>query len=157
MNRLLLPLTLAVVLAVPATASATIVVNVGIAGVKPGQSQAKVRSILGKPGSTSRGRNEFGNVTTFFYNVRKLEVSFQGNANVTNISTRSPDERTAGGLGVGSTLARVRAAFKTEKCFKSSSAVGLCLIGGNRIGQKGTTFRFVKNKVNDVSIGIVID
>lgn len=156
MRRLLALSTLAVALVLPAQASAKIVVGVGIAGVSPGHTMTKVKSVLGKPSTTGTGRTEFGRVTTYVYGRPKVEIQFLA-GKVVQISTRDTEQRTSTGLGVGSAYTKVRSSFKAERCESASSTVKVCTIGGKRAGQRGTTFRFVRNKVNDVSIGIVLD
>ncbi|MBA3412919.1 MAG: hypothetical protein H0T09_04445, partial [Actinobacteria bacterium] len=73
----------AVALIVALAASAVIIPQRGLAGLRLGMTQAKVRSVLGKPGRVVRGSNEFGAYTEFVY--RSLRVSFQGNASVPNL------------------------------------------------------------------------
>lgn len=158
MKRLLLPLALALALAVPATAAAKIVVNVSIAGVKPGDSLTAVRNTLGTPSSVRNGSNDFGPYSELRYASRGLSVFSQGKRVATSIETRSARERTAGGLGVGSTLSAVRAAFRREQCSALNGKVRLCNVGALVAGRRVTTFRFTTSgKVNEVSVGVVID
>lgn len=157
-HSLIASLAVAGALIVPAAASAKIVLNSTIAGVGPGQTMTKVKSILGKPHATSRGKTEFGTVTTYFYDTSALQLDVQFLAGrVVRAETRDAGQRTSGGLGVGSSYAKVRAAFKTERCVKPASYLRNCTVGGRRPGQKATTFRIIDNKVQDISIGIVID
>src|SRR5207244_9311419 len=91
----------ALLLAAPA--GAVLVPQQGMAGVRLGMTQAKVRAKLGKPAAVKHGSNDFGSYTELRY--PGLRVTFQGNATVTAIRTAARRERTIRGIGVGSTVA----------------------------------------------------
>jgi hypothetical protein len=88
---------------VPA-AGAAIVVGVSVAGVKLGDSVATVKRKLGPPSSVL-GRNK-----VFNYKRRKLTIAFN-KGKATELVTSSSRERTAKGVGPGSTLAAVGQAY----------------------------------------------
>lgn len=144
----------AIMLALPGGLSAAIVPQLGLAGIKLGMSQVKVRSVLGKPATIRRGMNEFGRYTEFLYSG--LKVSFQGNAGVTNLRTTRRSERTAGGVGVGSTEAQLRAGIKGERC-RTEDGFRHCWLGSFRPGKRVTDFRIKSGRVTSVDVGIVID
>jgi hypothetical protein len=138
----------------PVAPGAAIVPQVGIAGVKLGMSQGKVRSTLGKPTRVQRGTNEFGAYTELTY--AGLRVSFQGNSAVTNIRTTRRTERTGSGVGPGSTEAQVRAKVTGVRC-KTEFGLRHCWVGRFLAGRRVTDFRIKKGRVTTVDVGIVID
>ena len=64
------------VLASAAAASAAIVPQRGIAGVRLEMTKAQVRAVLGAPRRAVHGSNEFGSFTIYRY--RGLRITFQG-------------------------------------------------------------------------------
>jgi hypothetical protein len=137
-------------LVVAPPAGAVIVVQQGIAGIRIGMTQAKVRAKLGKPRSFKHGTNEFGKYTELRY--RGLRITFQGDRTVTSIWTSSPRERTARGIGVGSTRAAVRARVEGVRCGR-----GHCFVGRFLPGRRVTDFFLRNGRVSAVVVGFVID
>jgi hypothetical protein len=135
-------------------AVATILPQKGIAGVSIGMSQGKVRSVLGKPSSVKRGSNDFGKY--MIYRYPGLRVSFQGNASVTDMSTTRKSERTARGVGVGSTVTKLKAGVKGLTC-KTESGFRHCYLGKFLAGRRVTDFVVKRGKVSRVDVGVVID
>ena len=154
--RLAFPLALAAAVAALAatTTGAAIVPQQGIAGVKIGMTRAKVRSVLGKPISVKRGSNDFGKYTIFKY--AGLQTEFQGNTTLTGVSTTRRSERTATGIGVGSTQAQVKAKVKGVKC-ATDGGFRHCYLGKFRAGRHVTDFAIKRGKVSRVNVGVVID
>ena len=138
----------ALVLAPPA--GAVIVVQNGIAGIRLAMTQAQVRAKLGKPRAVQHGKNDFGSFTQLRY--RSLRVTFQGNRTVTAIRTTLPSERTARGIGVGSTRAAVRARVAGVRC-----SSGHCFVGRFLPGRRVTDFLLRNSRVSAVVVGFVID
>jgi hypothetical protein len=136
------------------TATATIVPQRGIAGVTIGMSQSAVKSVLGRPGSIERGKNEFGRWTILRY--PGLGVTFQGIRSATYIMTRRATERTARGIGVGSPEAQVKARVPGVKC-KTEFRRRHCYVGEFRPGRRVTDFTIKRGRVTRVGIGVVID
>src|ERR671936_2613214 len=89
----------AAVLMVAAPAQAVIRPQKGMAGVRLGMSQTQMRGVLGTPTRTKQGMNDFGPYTQFIY-PHSITVTFQGNRDVTGISTRGRTEKTERGIGV---------------------------------------------------------
>lgn len=141
-------------LALAAAAGATIVPQKGIAGVKIGMSQTKVRSVLHKPLAVEHGKNAFGRYTELVYDG--LVVTFQGNSSATNISTTRTTELTASGVGVGSTEAQLKVKVKGLTC-KTEHRFRHCFLGKFRAGRRITDFSIKRSRVNRVDVGLVID
>ena len=142
-----------------APAHAVIVPQKSIKGIRLGLSQNGVRAAAGKPDKVRTINNEImGKVIEWSYG--KTKVLFNGrtsSAKVINLSTTSAAERTAAGIGVGSTRAQVLAKVKGAKC-KTESGFRHCYVGKFLPGRTVTDFRLSKaNKVTLVDIGIVID
>ena len=97
-------------LAVPAQAEIT--PGVGIAGVKVEDTQAQVRALHGEPSSTGPS----GENTAWHYSALSLTVIFRPAATAEHVLTLSPTERTATGVGPGSTVAEVQAAYPDITC-----------------------------------------
>ncbi len=159
-RRLLVALASVVALAFAAApAHAVIVPQKSIKGIKLGLSQNGVRAAAGKPTKARTIDNEImGRVLEWSYG--KTKVLFNGrtsDARVINLETTSPNERTAGGIGVGSTRAQVLAKVKGVKC-ENDDGFRHCFVGRFLPGRTVTDFRLNKaNKVTLVDVGIVID
>jgi hypothetical protein len=103
-------------------ASAEIIPQQSIAKVELGMTRPEVRAVRGDPRSVAHGTNEFGNYTVFRY--WKLRVTFQGNAGATAVFTTRRRQVTPAGIGVGSTVTEIRAAYPHARCRKESAIAG---------------------------------
>ena len=136
------------------SASALIVVQQGIRSVELTMTRAEVRARLGPPTKINRGTNEFGPWVEFVY--RGLRVNFQGGRTVTAVSTASRSQRTANGVGPGSTEARVRARVRGVRC-RTEFGSRHCWVGRFLPGRRVTDFFIRGGRVTRVTVGFVID
>jgi len=143
-------------LVLAASASATIVVQQGMAGVRLSMTRAQVRGVLGQPVHVIHGVNDFGSYTEFRY-PHRVVVTFQGNLSVTAVSTTGVYERTVNGAGVGSTEAQLRARVAHLTCESVTSSFRHCFVGRFDPGRRVTDFRIGNGKVTRVVVGFVID
>jgi hypothetical protein len=147
-------ITLVAGLAFASAADAAIVPQRSIAGVRLGMTQAQVKRVMRAPQRVQRGRNTFGRFVVFQYSG--LRVFFQGGRTVTSISTTRRSERTARGVGVGSSEAIVKRRVAGVHC-TGSAAVRLCEVGVARPGHRVTTFFLRSGRVFSVSVAVVVD
>jgi hypothetical protein len=144
----------ACMLALAAQASATIVINRGIAGVNLGMRQVEVRAKLGRPRQIVHGKNEFGPYTEFRYTG--YVVAFQNNDTVTSVVTTLAREKTPARIGVGSLWSQVRAKVPHVRC-EGRPLLGDCHVGDLLPGRKVTDFFVRGGRVDRVVVGIVLD
>jgi hypothetical protein len=138
-------------LALPAAAGAKIVPQRSIAGVSLGMGQRQVLALLGQPQRKKDGKNEFGPYRIMYF--ARVTVWFQGLTSVTQVATTSPLERTAAGVGVGSTESDVKAKVPGVAC-----QTGHCSIGKFNAGARVTDFFLsAAGRVTRVVVGFVID
>jgi hypothetical protein len=143
-------------LAWPAVASSDIVPQVSIAKIALDMTRPEVRAKKGDPLRVEHGTNDFGPYTIWRYG--RLWVIFQGNAGATAVSTRRTGQRTAEGIGVGSTEAELRATYSV-RCRTELGDFRHCWIGRFRPGRRVTDFRIGVNSrlVKRVTVAYVID
>ena len=135
-------------------ASPRIVVQKSIAGVALGTTKAQVRAKLGRPAGVRTGSNVFGRWTEFVY--PRVTVNFQSGSRATSLRTSSTRERTAGGVGPGSTEAQVRARVAGVRC-RTESGFRHCWVGRFLPGRVVTDFRIRRGRVASVLVGYVLD
>jgi hypothetical protein len=75
---------------------------------------------------------------------------------VTSVTTTRTTERTAAGIGIGSTEAQVKAKIKGVKC-ATDSGFRHCYLGKLSAGHRVTDFAIKRGKVSRVDVGVVID
>jgi hypothetical protein len=150
-RRVLLLVALALAgLSLAAPAGAVIVPQRSIAGVELLMTRAEVRGVLGEPNEVIHGTNEFGAFTVFKY--RRLRVTFQGRTQVTAVATNRRNEKTARGIGFGSTRDEVRDNVRGVRCAKR-----MCVKGRLLPGRRVTVFRLYHGRVANTLVGFVID
>ena len=142
-------------LGAPAAAEALVQVDRGIAGARLGNSRAEVRAALGAPASTRSGTNDFGPFLQWRFRGG-ITVIFQGRREVTTVSTTGRGDRTARGVGVGSTEAAVRSRVRGVRC-ETIAGSRSCHTGRFRVGEIVTDFQLHAGKVSRVAVGRVLD
>lgn len=143
-----------IALALPASASARIVPQRGIAGANLDMTQPQIRAKLGKPDKVRHPTSPiFGQYTTWFYGGTSVDMFRNQDGKVFNVSTTSKSEKTSTGVGVGSTAAAVKTGVKAARCDAQH-----CWVGRFEGGRKVTDFRLGKTgRVTRVTIGYVLD
>lgn len=143
-----------IALALPASASARIVPQRGIAGANLDMTQPEIRAKLGKPDKVRHPTSPiFGQYTTWFYGGTSVDMFSHGDGKVFNVSTISRSEKTASGVGVGSTAAAVKKGVKGARCDTRH-----CWVGRFEGGRKVTDFALGKTgRVTRVTVGYVLD
>ena len=156
----------AVSLGAAAPANAVIVPQDNIAGVKVDMTQEKVLEVLGDPLKTITRRGGPGGediITTYTYKRKGLKVNFQPNkANTHNTVTsitvyRTRKQKTAEGIGLGSTRRAVKTKLAGSKCKRLDPTYAVCWIGKSKIGEIVTSFRLNKrNKVSEIYLARIL-
>src|SRR3954449_12397973 len=143
-----------IALALPASASARIVPQRGIAGANLDMTQAEGRAKLGKPDKVAHPKSPiFGRYTTWFYGGTSVDMFRNQDGKVFNVSTTSKSEKTSTGVGVGSTAASVEKNVRGARCDQQH-----CWVGRFQGDRKVTDFQLSsKSRVTRVTIGYVLD
>ncbi|HEX2088081.1 MAG TPA: hypothetical protein VHF89_20510 [Solirubrobacteraceae bacterium] len=155
--RLVLAVLGALLLAVPATASAVVVPQRGMLGVELGDTVRQVRAELGPPDGIRFVDNEIIGRQRLYHYGRTV-IAFDGDgrrARVINMTTRSRSERLANGIGVGSTKREVMRRVRGVRC--PVDEAWHCYLGRLEPGRRVTDFRFRRQRVASVTVGRVID
>lgn len=145
----------AAALALPAAAPALVQVDRGIAGARLGNTIAQVQAALGRPASVRSGRNDFGRFRQETYGGG-ISVFYQGGRTVTSVATVGLGDRTASGVGVGSTESAVRSGVRGVRC-ETIAGFRSCHTGQFLAGRRVTDFSLRRGKVTRVTVGLVID
>jgi hypothetical protein len=124
----------------------SIVPGKSIAGVKLGDSEARVENVLGKPASTTTSHGS----TLWDYSKQFLKGTlYFKHSEMEGIETFSKREKTNKGIGPGSSLAATQRKYPSAKCESPSfDPDGLmCVIAGKHDGHKvKTSFLFASPK-----------
>jgi hypothetical protein len=150
-------LTAVLLLATASQASATVVPQRSIKGVQLGASKQQVRATLGAPDKIVTRRNEItGRDLGYRYGLTEVVFAARGNA-VTAIVTTSRAERTASGVGVGSSAASVVAGVPGVRC-RTEFGLRHCSVGRFEPGRVVTDFMIGPlGRVVRIVLGRVID
>jgi len=145
-------------LAVPAAAGARIVPQRGMKGLRLDMTVAQVRDRLGAPDKVGFTRDPIiGRTRVYRYGA--VRVTFNGaasDARVITLSTTGRAERTAAGIGVGSTRAAVARLVRGVRC-RVEFGVDHCVVGRQAPGRVVTDFRIARGRVSAVIVGRVVD
>jgi hypothetical protein len=142
-------------LALPAAAPALVQIDKGIAGARLGSTIAEVHAALGRPARVANGSNDFGRFRQETYKGG-IVVFYQGARTVTSVVTTGLGDRTAKGVGVGSTEAAVRANVAGVRC-ETTLGSRSCHTGRFTAGRRVTDFFIRRGRVARVTVGFVID
>jgi len=137
------------------SASAMIQVDKGIAGARIGATKAQVHAALGQPASKKASHNDFGPFLEERYRGG-LVVDYQGAKRVSSITTTGLGDRTARGVGVGSSAAAVKAKVAGVRC-ETTAGSRSCHTHAFLPGRRVTDFFLKHGKVARVTVGVVID
>ena len=136
------------------SAGAAIVPDVGIKGIKIDQRKSTVIRKLGDPLRTDKGINDFGKWQLLHY-PHTFKVTLQ-NKVVVQVSTKRAGQRTATGVGVGSTKREVKNGVAGVTCERSPAGLS-CHTGDFVGGEVVTVFDFRHGAVTMVTIARVLD
>jgi hypothetical protein len=125
-----------------------------IRGVSLGMTRAAVVRTLGRPAHVSHRTNDLGPYTELTY--RGLRITFAFDRGVSQIESTSPRDRTARGVGVGSSEAAVRRGVHGVTC-RTESGVRHCSLGVFAAGRVVTDFFLRGGRVRRVVVGRVLD
>lgn len=141
-------------------ADADLVVQRSLAGVELGMTRAQVEQVLGEPSDVERPSSEiFGRYTELRYGLTRVALFDGTDGRVFSVTTTSRRQRTAGGVGVGSTETVLRRKVKGVRCTTFSGRVRICTVGRQTPGQTVTDFRIglKSRKVARIQLGTIID
>ena len=144
------------------TAATVIVPQHSIAGVELNMTRPEVRARKGEPDRIKHGTNDFGPFTEFIYTNdvgKKLRVTFQGNNGATAVFTNRRTQRTAEGIHVGSTEARLHDAYPRLHCRTELANFRHCWTGRFSAGHRVTDYRIDRSesRVKNITVAFVID
>jgi hypothetical protein len=145
-------------LALPAAASAGIVVQKGMLG---GTLNMTATQLVSRAGPPSAVRTRTSEIFGAYDEYRWGEVyvsAFRSNGMIFNYFTRGRSARTTSGVGVGSTEAYLKSRVTGETC-RTTSGIRDCIVGRETAGQTVTRFTISRttSRVTSVTVGRVID
>lgn len=137
-------------------AGATILPQRGIMGIDLEMTRSDVVRVAGKPDAEKVLPHPImGKQRVMRYGMTRVHLGPVSN-DVFSIVTRDPDEVTPSGVGVGSTVAEVRAGILGVLC-RREFGFRHCWKGRFRAGKPVTDFSIEAGRVSSVTVGTVID
>jgi hypothetical protein len=137
-------------------AAAEIVVQKSIAGVQMGVAEAVVVATLGQSSDIDTGTDQITGQPTRTLRYGQTKVTLTGGV-VTLVATTSKAQKTADGVGVGSSEHRLKLKVTHLRC-QGAGSLRLCYRGKLLPGKTVTTFSIsAKKKVKRVSVALVVD
>jgi hypothetical protein len=130
-----------------------IVPQVELAGVHLLMSEPGVRHVLGAPRSSKVIPDEIqGSIRRMDYGKTKVYLSATADGTVFTVTTTDRRQKTAAGIGVGSSRAAVARKVRGARC-----TARVCVVGEQRAGKRVTAFALRDGRVARVTLGFVID
>jgi hypothetical protein len=147
------------VLSAASPVAAVIVPGQGMAGIRLRMSESQVRARLGEPPRFTCTRGALGNLVTRLHYPR-VDVDLQrldGQPLVIRILTTHPGERTASGVGVGSTMTAVER-LRGARCWREAAA-RYCAIGNRAKPLSHFTMFWIgaKSRVTMISVSLIVN
>jgi hypothetical protein len=134
-----------------------IVPQQSVDGVHLLMSEAGVRHVLGAPKSTSVLPDEIqGTIRRMDYGTTKVYLSATADGTVFSVVTTDRRQKTASGVGVGSSERAVRRGVSAIAC-SGPQSVRVCTVGKLLAGRRVTRFVLRKDRVARITLGFVID
>lgn len=129
--------------------------GVGMLGIRLGGSPASVRRAVGKPYDITAGTNVFGPFSMWHF-TNQLHVDMNGRR-VVGLTLGTGGAHTSEGIGVGSTLSRLRSTYDVQCATKRGALWTDCTLGDALVGAVVTTFRARDGVVKEISIVRIVD
>ena len=134
-----------------------IVPQQSIDGVHLLMSAPGVRHVLGAPKSTKTLKDEIqGTIRLMDYGKTKVYLSATADGTVFSIMTTDRRQKTATGVGVGSTERALKRGVKSLHC-TAPGANRACTVGRELAGKRVTRFVLSGGRVRQITLGFVID
>jgi hypothetical protein len=139
-------------------AEARVLPGTGMKGVTIGMTLKQVRDRLGAPDKMAFPRSEImGRYRVYRYGLTRISMELASPGRVFSLDTTSPRERTASGVGVGSTEAQVLRGVSGAKCLVEFG-YRHCYAGRWEPGRIVTDFPISQTgRVKRITVGRVID
>ncbi len=128
-----------------ASASGAILPGKGIAGVNIGASMARVRAQLGRPDRVTPPSWRYGPPL-------RGRVGFDHRHEVNDVSTRSPRQRTHKGIGPGSSLGALHAAYPHAHCHARKRRRSICILSAHDDGRTVKTDFIFNGPLREVDV-----
>lgn len=146
----------ALVVGVAPSASAEIDPGVGIRGVEVGMSKSQVFDTVGKPRVIVKKKANFGKYKEYRYGKGKKFVVLMKNRKVIEVETRSVNQRTPSGVGVGTNSSELLREVPGINCKAQSNSRQVCTLGKTEVGNIVTIFRLKNNVTKMVEVARVL-